>query len=269
MKNIAAMIRVKNEQEFIYQSIKSLDGCINSLTLIDNLSTDNTIIFAKKAAQEINVPIKVLSYPHKIMKVGSQNLALVKSNPKSPKLLSNFYNFSLKNTDGDYILKWDGDMIATPDFKRYILKFKKSKYKEIISFKGYNLIDSNHLLDYDKKKLKTYILNNKDIDYKNFIENWLSPETTFEQRIFPKSKAYYDNGFWWCERLVIKKSKLLQYLSSIKPNKPLYLHVKLLKKNKFSNLSKEYIKLFSYCIQKKKFPDNELNKLSNILQNEI
>ncbi|MFY0649824.1 MAG: hypothetical protein JXQ86_04190 [Methylophilaceae bacterium] len=257
MKHIAVMLRVKNEQEYIYQAIKSLDGCVDSITLIDNQSSDNSILLAKNAAKDINVPIKVISYPYEIMKVGSENYALFKKNPTSPKLLSNFYNFSLENTIGDYILKWDGDMIATSLFKVKILQFKKSKFKEILSFRGFNLYDSNHLLDYDEKKFQSFVSKNKSFDYKNFIENWLSSTTTFEQRLFPKKNAYYDNGFWWCERLVIKRSRIVKYLFTIKPKEPLYWHMKLLKKNRFSNMSAEYLELFKSCVKKRKIDTDE------------
>ena len=111
------MLRVKNEEDFIEPCVLSIIDLVERVVIIDNLSTDATPAIVQRLAQQHPGKIASYSYEHQIARVGKDNEELAaQGNNQSPCLLANFYNFCLSKCRTNFVLKWDGDMIASPAF---------------------------------------------------------------------------------------------------------------------------------------------------------
>src|SRR5262245_30331261 len=93
-KQVSAMVRVRNEEEFLYASVKSIVDCVDEIVIVDNLSTDRTPLIIGALRGEH--PDKVVSYryPYDIRRVGRENweMTLRPNGRLSPHLLGNYYN---------------------------------------------------------------------------------------------------------------------------------------------------------------------------------
>jgi hypothetical protein len=139
-KEISAMIRVKNEEEFLSAAVHSILELVDEVVLIDNLSSDTTpqIICELKAAYPEKV--RTFSYPYEILKVGKETWDY-STNPakrNSPHLSANFYTWCLARCSRPYILKWDADMIALENFTHSLARWQQEK-KPVLSFFGLNV----------------------------------------------------------------------------------------------------------------------------------
>jgi uncharacterized protein YnzC (UPF0291/DUF896 family) len=111
-KKITAMIRVKNENEFLFASVLSKAHLVDEIVIIDNLSTDRTPEEVEQLRRELGSKVKTYSYPYEVARMGEDYHALQRNDPKSPGLLHNVYNWCLAKCRMTFIMKWDGDMIA-------------------------------------------------------------------------------------------------------------------------------------------------------------
>lgn len=59
--------------------------------------------------------IRLLEYPHRCQAVGQDYLAGVLATPDGS--LARYYNWCLERTSFSHVCKWDGDMVATPEFE--------------------------------------------------------------------------------------------------------------------------------------------------------
>jgi glycosyltransferase involved in cell wall biosynthesis len=80
---------------------------------VDNNSTDGTAEVAHQVAAEVGLEhrLRVLSYPFAISRCGPEHLHTF---PDSVHSLTYFYNWSFSHVRTRYALKWDGDMVLTP-----------------------------------------------------------------------------------------------------------------------------------------------------------
>jgi Tfp pilus assembly pilus retraction ATPase PilT len=72
--------------------------------------------------------VKALSYPYNIARYGEEMLMLAasKGGKKSPSYLPNYYNWTTAQCAGPYILKWDGDTIATDALAPALERFRQA-----------------------------------------------------------------------------------------------------------------------------------------------
>ena len=203
------MIRVKNEEEFLLPSVLSVAELVDEIIIIDNLSTDRTSVIINELKKQIGSKIKTFSYPYEVARMGEEYQALQKIDPNSPSLLHNYYNWCLSKCTMPFIMKWDGDMIASSNFSIYLKKFKRSSFLRF-DFGGYNL-------SADKK-------------------NILTLDAIIEPRVYPKLFALFKYIGTDCEELktwVVDEKALL-----IKDR--LYLHMKYCKAIPCANFSQIY-----------------------------
>lgn len=247
---ITAMLRVKNEADFIYQSILSLENIIDKIILIDNKSDDDTKLKANDAASKINVPIMTFDYMHDIAKMGSENKNLYIKDPNSPKLLSNFYNWCLEKIETELVLKWDGDMIAIPNTFHEAFEKVRSGKKNVCAFRGINMLPNNKVISCNENEF--YLIAQKlGYQYKDLAairSNWLDSYTDFEPRLFLKKGAFFDNKFWWCEHLSLPMNRIQRFIKTEKVNSPSYKHMKMCKNDAFANMSHEIKKIVESSI---------------------
>lgn len=240
MKEISAMVRVQNEAQFLYPAIKSIVDYVYEVVIVDNLSTDNTPAVIQALKEEY--PRKVVCYVYKytIAKVGTENMKLAQNAFRrrfSPRLLANYYNWCLKKCTKKYIMKWDGDMIASESLCSFLDQWRQND-KEVLAIRGANLHpDLQHLVVQGE-------LGNAEekLPEQTRLFNWMSPYTDYEPRVFPKLHARYHCGFWWCERL---QSPFLDERYRYQPEGTSYLHLKYCKKDPYSNFSEEFREVIS------------------------
>ena len=108
-----AVLRVKNEARSLPFVLPGVLRSTERVILVDNLSTDGTPQLARKIATEegLEEKLEVLSYPFEVSRCGPEHLATY---PDSVHSLTYFYNWSFSHVRTRYALKWDGDMVLTP-----------------------------------------------------------------------------------------------------------------------------------------------------------
>ena len=150
---ISAMIRLKNEEDNIYNVLNSIKNCFDEIVIVDNDSADNTISEIKRAVNDhplLKAKIKLHHYKFNIARCGLDNFIEPQNSPNS---LASFYNYSLKKCNFSKVCKWDGDMFlpksmekSFQDFLKKVLKTKSTRVdstvfgvmKGLTVFKGAN-----------------------------------------------------------------------------------------------------------------------------------
>ena len=256
-KEISAMLRVKNEEEYLFEAVSSIIDHVDEVILVDNESTDNTHQIIGKLKKLYPKKIFSYSYPHKIVKVGAESRKLGLKDKNSPSHIVNFTNWCLNKCTKPYILHWAGDHLATEELYQSIEKFKKSNSHLYFS-QGLNLFPDL------KHSVKT-INNKKTLDsalFEGALDNYLDKLTYNECRIFPKkfSTHTYEYPYWETFSnpfLFFPKYHFLDKNIS-------FLHLKFLKKDSYQILSKKTEKVIKDNI----FPGEVLKKkYSRILEN--
>ena len=134
---ISAMIRLKNEEDNIYNVLNSIKNCFDEIVIVDNDSTDNTISEIKRAVNDhplLKAKTKLHHYKFKIARCGIDNFIEPQNSPNS---LASFYNYSLKKCNFSKICKWDGDMFLPKtmekSFQDFLKKVSKTKSSRVDS----------------------------------------------------------------------------------------------------------------------------------------
>jgi glycosyltransferase involved in cell wall biosynthesis len=247
-KVVTAMIRVKNEEQFLLAAVASIVDHVDRIVIIDNQSIDRTPRIISDLVSSYPGKITGCSYDHSIYRVGKENAAAAAANKNDPRLLSNYYNFCLEQCRTRYVLKWDGDMIATKMFGYELRDFRNSK-SMILSFRGANLHPNR----------TTLIAPRRDENGKwDVLDNWTDEFTDPEPRIFPKFMAGYDTGFSWCEKLITPFLDDFKWTRLVE--KPVYAHMKYCKEDPYANMSTEFATDVQRRIREGRPLDNELSE---------
>jgi glycosyltransferase involved in cell wall biosynthesis len=116
MEGISFMVRVRDEEETIEKSIRSLNVVTvpHEIVVVLHLCTDRT----EEIVKSINNPnIRILYYNEEISRAGYACLATDKSSKHS---IMTYYDWCKSQTRYDWIFKWDADMIAKPELIDFI-----------------------------------------------------------------------------------------------------------------------------------------------------
>ena len=119
-RGVGAMLRVRNEQDFIEPCLRSIAGFFDEILLVLNQSTDAT----EARARALGLPhLRVLSYPFELAPNGPGH---DEGPDDSVREIAYFYNWCLAQTATRHVCKWDGDMVALPaldaGLKRRVLR---------------------------------------------------------------------------------------------------------------------------------------------------
>lgn len=208
-KRISAMMRVLNEEEFLAPSVRSIANLVEEIVIIDGLSTDNTPAIVNQLRQEFGPKVRVFNYPVNCARAGEEYHVLQRTDPKSPALLHNFYNWCLNRCTMPFVLKWDGDMLALPEFAEELEEFKTNSCLQF-GFGGINVAPDRR--------------------------NVLSPNAVIEPRAFPKMFSKFQFQGNVCETL--REWVIPEYTFVVK--EPLYLHLKYCKAVPQASFSAQY-----------------------------
>ena len=120
---ISAMIRIKNEEDTIYNVLNSIKNCFDEIVVIDNNSSDNTLSEINRATKnfpQLKSKLKLHHYKFDIARCGIDNF---KEDQSSPNSLASFYNYSLKKCSFSKVCKWDGDMLLPSSMEKSFQDF--------------------------------------------------------------------------------------------------------------------------------------------------
>jgi hypothetical protein len=114
-----AVLRVKDEARSLPWALPGVLRCVEQAIVVDNGSTDGTPEVALGVAEELGYGerLRVLSYPFSVSRCGPEHLWTY---PDSVHSLTYFYNWSFSHVRTRYALKWDGDMVLTPEGERVL-----------------------------------------------------------------------------------------------------------------------------------------------------
>ena len=89
-------------------------AAVQHVLLVDNGSDDGTADVARAVAEECGAAdrLTVLDYPHRVSRAGGEHLATPATSVHS---LTHFYNWCFSHVRTTYSMKWDGDMVLTPE----------------------------------------------------------------------------------------------------------------------------------------------------------
>jgi glycosyltransferase involved in cell wall biosynthesis len=214
-KRITAMMRVRNEVEFLEKSINSVIHHVDDMVIVNNCSDDGTAAIIADFVSRFPGKIQAFDYPHRIARYGDETLQLAatREGKRSPSFLPNYYNWCAAKCDCPYILKWDGDTVATAALVTALERFRSSK-KQILWHTGVNLHP----------------------DRMSYIAG--RPLEDMEPRLFYKRFSFYNNYLGYVETLW-SPYKYLYPSFSEKEAEPLYFHMKFCKHDRFSNMSRD------------------------------
>lgn len=235
-KRISAMVRVKNEEEFLYASVKSIIDCVDEVVLVDNMSIDRTPSIITRLREEYPAKVTCHQYPHVIGKVGKESWDLA-ADPRArslPQLSANYYNWCLRRCSKPFILKWDGDMIALDSFRTALNDWRCSK-KPIMIFKGVNVHPDFRNLISAKIRDRNALLASLSVPG---LPRWATSLTYDypEPRLFPRFLAKYESSMGWTQRLRTPY-QIFGSRSCKRVIRPCYLHLKFCKREAYDGYS--------------------------------
>lgn len=227
---ITAMLRLRNEAEFLEAAVASIAGLVERIVLVDNRSTDGTAEIIARLLDTYPDQAEAHPYPHPVARVGREQRELDARGEggDSPHLLATYYNWCLGHCRTEFVLKWDGDMIALPGLAEAICAWRESG-RPILEMNGANVHpDRRHLIRArieDKAELAAQLP-------VPGLPAWACKLTYDhpEPRLFPRQGAEYDTSLGWVERLSGPyAAKALKDTHRFRAEGPCFLHMKFCK----------------------------------------
>ena len=113
-RGLTAVLRVKDEARNLPWVLPALMRAVDRVVLVDNQSTDDTADVARRVAEREGAADRLLvtEYPFDVSRCGPEHLETPADSVHS---LTHFYNWSFAQAQTQYSLKWDGDMVLTPE----------------------------------------------------------------------------------------------------------------------------------------------------------
>lgn len=112
LPGLSAMMRVKNEGDFLEYSVRSIIDWHDEVCLfIQGEQEDSTWDVARRLHEEFPDKVKLYHYPFESVVNGPNHLNQQRGSVYER---AYFYNWCLAHTSREYVNKWDGDMIAEP-----------------------------------------------------------------------------------------------------------------------------------------------------------
>ncbi len=126
---ISAMVRAKDEEQFLSASVRSIIDHVDEVVLVDNLSSDGTPDIIARLRDEFPDKLRSYSYPFEVARAGTENRAeLAARGPDSPHLSANYANWCLQRCSTPFVLKWDADMIALATLDHALQQWRASSH---------------------------------------------------------------------------------------------------------------------------------------------
>ncbi|MBA2464832.1 MAG: glycosyltransferase family 2 protein [Nocardioidaceae bacterium] len=111
---LTAVLRLKDEARNLPWVLPPLMRAVDQIVLVDNQSTDGTVDLARQIAEREGAAgrLHITEYPFDVSRCGPEHLETPGDSVHS---LTHFYNWSFSQAQTQYSMKWDGDMVLTPE----------------------------------------------------------------------------------------------------------------------------------------------------------
>jgi len=239
-RRVSAMLRVRDEEEFLAAAARSIAPQVDEIAIFDNRSSDRTPEIARALAAELPGKVTLHVYPHPVRRVGAETLELARSpgGERSPGLSANFYDWCRRRLRHPFALKWDGDMVALPELAEALARWRRGRAL-VMTFRGANVHpDRRHLAaarESDHAALAARLASPG-------LPRWAAVLTHDypEPRLFPRRFARYSARIGWTQTL---DSPF--YGRDVPPaicrreEEPLYLHLKFCKREPLAGYTPE------------------------------
>ena len=245
-KRISALLRVRDEEQFLYAAAKSIIAYVDEMVLVDNLSSDRSPQIMRQLSEEHADKVRCLHYDYALARRGREHWELA-SNPatrSSPHLSSNYNNWCLRQCRERFILRWDADMIPTAAFSQALQSWRSSG-AAVLSLLGANVHPDRRHLVAGKVSDAGRLAEGLTVPV---VPRWLTTMsyTSFEERLFPRFGARHTNAVWWTFTFAspfthprLRKRFVQQ------PAEPAYLHLRFCKHNPLVGYSQDFAQAVS------------------------
>jgi glycosyltransferase involved in cell wall biosynthesis len=120
-RGLTSVLRVRNEALSLPWSLPPMLRASDHVILVDNDSTDGSADVARRVAAEVGgAGLTVLDFPYAVSRCGPEHLS---TPPDSVHSLAYLNNWAFSHARTSYALKWDGDMVLTPEGERMLADF--------------------------------------------------------------------------------------------------------------------------------------------------
>ncbi len=111
---LTCVFRVRDEARNLPWVLPPMLEAVDHVVLVDNRSGDGTAEVGARIAAERGAAERytAASYPLEVSRAGPEHL---RTEPDSVHSLTHFYNWSFAHVRTRYSMKWDGDMVLTPE----------------------------------------------------------------------------------------------------------------------------------------------------------
>ena len=118
MDGISFVVRVRNEEQTLEQSLRSLKGLTipHEIIVILHMCTDRSKEISEKLKGELPI-ILIIEYNIPLSRAGYENMATDSTSDHS---LVSYYNWSFSRASYLWKFKWDADFIASPEMREYL-----------------------------------------------------------------------------------------------------------------------------------------------------
>jgi hypothetical protein len=232
------MIRIRNEAEFLEAAVQSIIDDVEEAVLVDNLSTDDSPVIIERLARRWPSKVRVARYPYAIRRIGWENweYAADPERRSSPHLSATYFNWCKDRCTRDYVLNWDGDMIATSHFRETVAAWKRSDAR-VVFLRGVNVHP-------DREHLIAAVSTDREAILRSLrvpgLPRWATHMTrdSPEARIYPTAGSTFTADRLWTQRIAtpfVDEDSSRRYVREA--DGVGYLHMKFCKRDPFSNYS--------------------------------
>lgn len=237
-RTISAMMRVRNEEEFLEAAVRSILEVVDEVVIVDNASTDGTPESIRTLQSELGSAVRAYEYPYEIRRIGRESVELSESDPTgdSPHLSATFYNFCLDKCTRPYVLKWDGDVVTLASMRDAIAAWRASGRPVMVN-RGVNVHSDRRHMVAARSSDREVLLRQLEVPG---LPGWVTSMThTYpEVRLFPRLESRYEATLLWTQRLACPYTGPNSRSSDrFVVEEPCYLHLKFCKRDPFSNYS--------------------------------
>ncbi len=235
-RRITAMVRVRNEAEFLEPAVRSIAPLVDEIVLVDNRSTDRTPAIIAALARRHRTKVRTFAYRYRVGRVGAESWALTEGRRRSPRLSAQYYNWCLARCTGPYVLKWDGDMVALDGLARTLAAWRRGEH-QVLVLHGINVHPDRRHAIVAQSADRDALLARLSVPG---LPRWATSLTYDypEPRLFPKPFARYTTRMRWTQELSSPfLGPALRDRCVTKHDGPAYLHLKFCKGDPMSTYS--------------------------------
>lgn len=192
MSGISFIVRVRNEEKTLEESVRSLFDLtiIHEINIILHCCTDGSEAVAKRLALE-NKNINIFIYNKKVSRAGYENLA---TDANSDHSFVKYSNYCFGTGKYPWKYKWDADFIASDGLIEF-LNSKSWEYEDayyLINYKFKNLTSSEIYLSCATISYNKYLFW-ETISYKNTAKRYVLNDSIF---MYHKSELTNVKSYW-------------------------------------------------------------------------